>query len=51
MKEPVSVIIRSPAGTWRVNLEGPDGTTSQSVGRSLESRMDHIRKLKTNGGG
>ncbi len=28
MKEPVSVTIRSPAGTWRVNLENPDGTTS-----------------------
>ena len=28
MKEPVAVIIRSPSGTWRVNLESPDSTTS-----------------------
>ena len=26
-KEPVSVTVRSPAGTWRVNLESLDGTT------------------------
>jgi len=25
IKEPVAVIIRTPAGTWRVNLESLDG--------------------------
>lgn len=24
VKEPIAVIVRSPTGTWRLDLEGPD---------------------------